>query len=236
METITNRFPKGPVYIIDGFTGFTLNEALKLWKTRYDTFEDFKKDVFGTPDFYDYVQEIWHSIENVSVTEAFGEPNVEKRRVYFNCIGVERLFRLMKPTLIDKQVIKKKRTKWDDNNDPYEYEFEDVYELYEIEGKRLFERNQWGGEPEAIRAVRCRCTTTNREYWLYVPGSRRVNFDTAIDAIAWTIRIGITDPERIYRQGDIIVAKKSSTSQELETWRHYHLNAEQYLSLMYSET
>jgi hypothetical protein len=55
----------------------------------------------------------------------------------------------------------------------------------------------------------------------------------AIRAIAWTIRIDVTNPEKIYRQGDIIVVKKSKDSVET---REYHLDKDQYLQLMYSET
>ncbi len=59
------------------------------------------------------------------------------------------------------------------------------------------------------------------------------NIYDAIRAIAWTVRIDITNPERIYRQGDIIVVKKSNKSVET---REYHLDKNQYLQLMYSET
>jgi hypothetical protein len=96
-----------------------------------------------------------------------------------------------------------------------------------------------------VYAVRCWCTTTNREYWLYVPVEaasdakgwwsldENTKYD-AIQAIAWTVRIDIENPERIYRQGDIIVVKRGeqSTIKSMD----YHLSKEQYLSLMYSET
>jgi len=55
----------------------------------------------------------------------------------------------------------------------------------------------------------------------------------AVSAIAWTIRINITHPKRIYRQGDIIIAEESENS---VITAPYHLNKQQYLALMYSET
>jgi hypothetical protein len=61
----------------------------------------------------------------------------------------------------------------------------------------------------------------------------------AIRAIAWTVRIDVPEQnvEKIYRQGDIIVAKMKDSSKLTEsTMSPYHLNKEQYLSLMYSET
>jgi hypothetical protein len=61
----------------------------------------------------------------------------------------------------------------------------------------------------------------------------------AIRAIAWTVRIDVPEEnvEKIYRQGDIIVAKmKDSAKATKTTLSPYHLSKENYLSLMYSET
>jgi hypothetical protein len=233
-------------YIVNGREGYSLTEALRLWKTKYETdFRDFARDVTSHEslhDFRDFVEFAWHDISPVTVQEALQQTNAEDRRTYFDAIGVEKLFKELQPELKDKQTIKKKRTRWDDNNDPYEYEFEDVYELYEMPGEKLFQANRWGQSPDPVFAVRCWCTTTNREYWLYVPreaatGQRwsgdNANYD-AIRAIAWTIRIDVDMPERIYRQGDIIVVKKGEKTTDNQPARH--LTKEQYLQLMYSET
>ena len=233
-------------YIVNGRKGYDLTTALRLWKTKYQTdFRDFVRDV--TPheslfDFRDFVESMWADIIPVTVQEALSQTNTEDRRNYFDAIGVEKLFKELNPELKDRQVIKKKRTRWDNNNDPYEYEFEDIYELYRMPGEKLYAADRWGNKPNAVYAVRCWCTTTNREYWLYVnkeaaTGSQwgtedDSNYD-AIRAIAWTVRINITNPERIYRQGDIIVAKLSSESKDTAS---YHIDKDQYLSLMYSET
>ncbi len=243
-------------YSVSGVSGIKLTEALQLWKTKFPTFVHFKKAVTKDhpvlKDFQDYVEEIWDSIEKVTAKEAFAQKNAEKRRVYFDSIGVIELFKQVNPELLDKQVIKKKRKRWDDKNDPYDYKFEDVYELYAIDPKQLFkgtkEADSWGfSTTDKYMAVRCWCTTTNREYWLYVPeeacikdGKRKMwgkelkasDYD-AIKAIAWTVRIDITHPEKIYRQGDIIIAKESKDSIEIPP---YHLTKDQYLKLMYSET
>ena len=227
-------------YIVNGVEQWDLTTALRLWKTKYETdFRDFEREVTNHPglhDFRDFVKEMWDDIIPVTVEEALKISNLEQRRTYFDCIGVEKLFKQLDPVLRNKQVIKKKRTRWDNNNDPYEYEFEDVYELYEIEGSKL-------NTPNPVFAVRCWCTTTNREYWLYVPreaaaGNRWPSIYVpdewdAIRAIAWTVRIDVKDPERIYRQGDIIVVKKNTDDDEVAP---YHLSRDQYLQLMYSET
>lgn len=233
-------------YIVNNQQDFTLSEALRLWRAKFPEFADFKKDVIVHPnleDFGRFVEEMWDEIKPVTVEEALQIQNTETRRTYFDCIGVIQLFKNLNPTLRDRQVIKKQRTNWDDDNKEIVRTFEDVYELYEIEGKKLFPKDRWGREPNPVFAVRCWCTTTNREYWLYVTqeaatGQRWFSSGdkaaySAIRAIAWTIRIDISNPEKIYRQGDIIVAKKSEKSKQVSP---YHLDETKYLSLMYSET
>jgi len=93
-----------------------------------------------------------------------------------------------------------------------------------------------------VYAVRCWCTSTNREYWIYVPEEtalgaprwhKEAHCPDAVRAIAWTIRIDISHPERLFRLGDIIVAQESGDSQRVPP---YHLTKEQYVQLVFSET
>lgn len=233
-------------YFISNLGGFTLSEALRYWKAKFETFKHFNREVITharLEAFGAFVKECWESINPITVSEALLEPNMEKRRVMFDCIGVSKLFAELNPELLDKQAIEKIRIRWDAKNKPYPYEYTDIYELYRIPGEKLFiVRETDGNKPNPAYAVRCWCTTTSREYWIYVPEevalgaprwkSKEHNPD-AVRAIAWTIRLDISLPERIYRQGDIIVAVESEDSQTIEP---YHLNKQQYLDLMYSET
>jgi len=243
-------------YVVNGRDGYHLTAALRLWKTKYqDDIRDFFKDVIThdqLQDFGLFVEECWNRIEPVTVEEALQQENTEDRRVFFDAIGIEKLFKSLDPKLLDKQVIDKNRTRWDDELNEYTYTFEDVYELYELDAKKMFKTDRWGNEPrEHIYAVRCWCTTTNREYWLYVPREAALGSTwwagdqdnearaDAIRAIAWTVRIDVPEEnvEKIYRQGDIIVAKmKDKAKATVSTFNPYHLSKEQYLSLMYSET
>lgn len=242
-------------YVVNNRSGFDLTTALKLWKTKYaDDYRDFQKEVItheSLNDFDQFVQECWDKIEQVTVEDALKIENTEERRTYFDAIGIEKLFKSLKPKLLDKQTIKKSRVKWDEEFNEYTHEFEDVYELYEIEATKMFSKDRWGNIPtQNTYAVRCWCTTTNREYWLYVPreaalGATWWNRDSednkpdAIRAIAWTVRIDVPEEnvEKIYRQGDIIVAKMKDSAKATETtFNPYHLSKENYLSLMYSET
>jgi hypothetical protein len=242
-------------YVVNNRSGFDLTTALRLWKAKYaDDYRDFQKEVItheSLNDFDQFVKECWNKIKPVTVEEALKVENTEERRTYFDCIGIEKLFNSLSPTLLDRQVLKKFRTRWDDELKEYTHEFEDVYELYQIDGKKLYDKDRWGNDPSPVFAVRCWCTTTNREYWLYVPREAALgrqwwsttegnseNIPDAIRAIAWTVRVDVPEEnlEKIYRQGDIIVAKIKPRAKLTEYTSEYHLTKEQYLSLMYSET
>ncbi|TXJ29045.1 MAG: hypothetical protein E6Q24_05035 [Chitinophagaceae bacterium] len=230
-------------YAVSAVQGFSLSEAMRLWKTKYPSLTEFSTNVIKHPrlnELGDFVKEQWDNIQPVTVQEAFSENNIEKRRAIFDCIGVVKLFNELQPELLDKQVIHKRQTRWDENNQPYEKEYDDTYELYQLGGEKLFPVSPGGVEPNPVFAVRCWCTTTAREYWIYVPVEAALgdSWDSkpepdAVRAIAWTIRIDITNPNRIFRQGDIIIVEESADSQHVFP---HHLSKKQYLQLMFSET
>ena len=206
---------KNATYAVNGRSGFDLSTALRLWKAKFETVKHFRRDVIihaQLEDFGKFVEESWDDIQPVTVQEALSEKNIEIRSVYFDCIGPAKLFEALEPELLDTKKVKKKRTRWDGSNKDYVHEFEDSYELYRIDSKKLFpDLNSWQ-QPNPIYAVRCWCTTTNREYWIYVPRDVVGSNPDAIAAIAWTIRIDVTNPKRILRQGDIIIAETSEDS------------------------
>lgn len=227
-------------YVVENHRDLSHDQAMRIWKTMYKTFDEFIKAVIiheGMQDFANHCANVWKDFKPVTVTEAFKEKNLEIRRLYFKAIGIENIFRELTPTLVSKTVLKFKNVRYDADNNPYTEMINDAYELYKIEGDKLFpeESSPWRRENADTYAVRCWCTTTGREYWIYVPrwvGSK----NDAIEAIAWTMRINITDPEYIVRQGDILIAKASATSKKLDPGKFHHLDKKQYLKLLRTAT
>lgn len=236
-------------FVIGGQRNFNLDMAMRLWKTKWgddeNGFKVFHRNVIKHPimePMGNYVKEFWNDINPISVEEAFKEKNMEVRRVYFDCIGVEKLFRSLEPKLLDKQTLRKKRARWDEKNKERMTEYNDIYELYQIDGNKLFQEDGNRSNVLSVFAVHCVCPSTDREYWIYVPqeaaigtsaGSNSKGKPNAVAAIAWTIMLNISNPKRILRQGDIIIAEYSEDSKEVPS---YHISEEQYLKLMYSET
>jgi len=224
-------------YRVNGQAGQNYETALRCWKTRHKTYDVFLREVIthdSMKEFAEHVQPIWEDIKPLTTTEAFAERNIEQRRLIFSCIGIEAMFKQMEPELVDRQEIDFKNKRWDKDDKPYFENIKDVYELYKIKGDKLFpEDTDWRRQNSDTYAVRCWCTTTGREYWIYVPLWEGQKND-AISAIAWTMQITISHPEYIVRQGDIIIAKASENSTEYS--RPRHLTKEEYLTLLQSQT
>lgn len=225
-------------YFVENQPNVTYEQATRIWKTMYKTYEEFCKRVIiydGMQEFAEHMSNIWSDIKTVNSKEAFSEKNLEIRRLYFKAIGIEQMFKDLEPTLINREVIQFSNIRYDEKNNPSIDLINDIYELYLIDGKKLFpeETSEWKLRNANTYAVRCWCTTTGREYWIYVPEFIG-NKGDAVEAIAWTFQLNITNPEYIVRQGDILIAKASSSSKECAS--PYHLNKEQYLKLLRSQT
>ena len=226
------------LYTVEGHKNLSHDTAMRIWKTTYADFAEFHRNVIKFDhmnDFRKHCAEIWEEIVPATVKEAFAEPNLEIRRLLFKAIGVAKIFAELDPVLIDKHTLTIENLRWDEKNVARIEHVEDTYELYRIDGKKLFpeEKSEWKTSRANIYAVRCWCTTTGREYWIYVPREVGEKND-AIEAIAWTLQINISNPEKIYRQGDIIISKAGPESQVL--LRPQSLTKDQYLTLLVSQT
>jgi hypothetical protein len=231
---------KNLLFTVDGQRGVPQASAERFYKKMYAEDKEGMMNMLSIigPNmmaFANHLNTIWDEIPELRVTEAFAENNLEIRRLFFKAIGVQNIFAKMNPELIDTQIIKFTNAQWYEDGTPKEPKvIRDKYELYKIEGKKLFpeQANTFRVENATVYAVRCWCTTTEREYWIYVPrwvGEK----EDAIEAIAWTAQLNISEPEWIYRQGDVFIAKASAKS---EFVRPYHLNKDAYLKLLKAQS
>ena len=233
---------KEAVYSINKVSGFTLPMAERIWKTRYESADMAIEAIARHPrlqDLASYIANRWDEIEPITAAEALQEAMIEFRRTMFWAIGVTKLFTSLNPTLLDTVTLVKKNNRWDKNNKPYVQELTDIYELYKIDGATLLgQRNNRNAVD--VFAVRCWCTSTEREYWIYVPQNAAYIYDhktgekpSALKAISWTFNVSTSDIDKIYRQGDIILVK-SKEKPEYNYSRH--LTAEMYTNHLISET
>jgi hypothetical protein len=222
-------------YSVEWYESVPYEKAIRVWKTMYPDFKDFAKNVISCEsmqDFGKHCLDIWDNIEILTPKDAFSETNIELRRVFFKAIGIEKIFRELEPELLHEETLELDNLTWDiTEKQARNNKIKDTYSLYKIKQEKLFgPHRQWNQSD--VYAVKCKCTTTGREYWIYVPsfiGSK----NDAIEAIAWTVRLNITDPEMIYRQGDILVAKASSDSRQVPL---YHLSRKTYISKLVAQS
>ena len=220
---------------------FPFNEGCRLLKLKYDKcpmkeIEDFWEDIVPM-NFKDIA---------VSFT------NTEQRRVGILCLGLEKLVSEVNPRLIKSETIKKETTWVDENGVLQNHKFNDIYELYEVDGS-IWGENERGWNIRNVHYVKCKDTSTDREYFLWVnaqdvysandtresrwysSNENYGNLITPIQSIAWTIQTDIKegDIEKIIRQGDCIMIKKKPNAKKGNV---RHLTEKEYLTLLKEES
>lgn len=135
-----------------------------------------------------------------------------------------------------------KSTTWvSPNGELIQKSFNDIYELYEVEGSKLSEGREGNGwqKIDDVYFVKFKDTSTDREYMIWVD-ARSVwrtnkgieyaptpsNWGEAIrpiQAIAWTFTTNVPEGqiEKMVRQGDCLLVKKKEGEYDLlNTARH----------------
>jgi hypothetical protein len=193
------------------------------------------------------LEDFWDKIEPLTFKEIAKISNLEERRVAIFCLGLEKLTKEVNPTLISRETISK-TTQWvDKNGETIEHTFEDTYELFEVDGSYFSEGLDSWRKMANSHYVRCKDTSTDREYLLWVDiGSVKTTngfnyYDKGFDvnsimAIAWTIQtnIPVGNIEKIVRQGDCILIKPKGKYEPLSRVRH--LTEKEYRTLLVSES
>ena len=203
------------------------------------------------------LNDIWNDIKPMSFTEIAELSNVEHRRIGVLCLGLERLAEEVKPKLLDRQVIKK-TTMWVmPDGTMKEHKFDDVYELFEVDGE-YFNKGQVNSWEKAQNChfVKCKDTSTDRHYfiWVDLQSVYSTNFQrdgytsyssggidddkkkkiNAIHCIAWTIQTNIAygNIKQIVRQGDCIMIKPKDRRVD----KTRHLTEGEYRTLLVAES
>jgi hypothetical protein len=219
---------------------FDFNIGCKVLKAKYDT---------CPTQFGDTLSDMWNDIVPITFQEISKEiKSIESRRVAIGSLGIENVIKQVNPKLVDKQTLSKQTT-WINGEGVLETKkFKDTYELYVVANDDLYkdvENARWFSN-ENVYFVKCKCTSTNREYYIWVDmrSVQRTNRDkgswidkpiNAIQAIAWTIQTNIPEGgiEKIVRQGDCILIKPNTTERFRD---ERHLTEEEYKTLLVAES
>lgn len=193
----------------EGIQFDTLEDLVRLMKLNTDFTWDYVRWYYldlqtDEPEYLqllDEAEKMWHD-ENIkpwTAKEVFRLTNQEQKYLLFSMIGPDQIEQEMNPTLVDRQTLTKKQPRYTvEGKDGHKVtkrfsneqlkedlvEYQDTYELYYFDKSKL-------GTENNVYYVKCKDTSTDRVYYLYVDGTdERCKYD-AISAIAWTMR----DPE-----------------------------------------
>lgn len=154
---------------------------------------------------YDTLIDLFDTVEPFSYIEAFKIENETFRSLVFSSISIRDMI----------ENLDGKRIKTDGKTvtlRTYSHEGEylgdetndNIYEIYEMDASKLLPEDN-DRDSDKIYAVRCWCTTTNKEHWLWIDEQYK---DNPLKAIASTFRIHdnlVPYVSCIKRQGDVLM-------------------------------
>lgn len=226
----------------------TEEETFKYIKLIYGSFDVFNKKIIqkglkeaflneeikkSEEDILKYIEEkrdALTSIEPFSYAEAFNIKIDEFRGLVFNSISVSDMLEELGHTRYKVDGITLTQKKYDkEGNLIDEVEQSNVYEVHEVDGAGL-------GLNQKLYAVKCWCTSTNKEHWLWIEEQYK---DDPLEAIASTFRVHksiIPHIKCLKRQGDILLAELSKDITPKDDDEIIPLTKEQYFEFLNAQS
>ncbi len=152
----------------------------KMGKSKAEVFS-----LFSQEENRLFIQTRFDELSPMTVQDALALQNAEQRMIALTVFTPEEFINNINAELLNEQKIEKKHTRWNENLQPYVYEFVDTYSLYTISAFELGLENS--ARTPSVYFVKCACTSTQKVYYLYVPEDIGKQND-ALVAIAWTYR------------------------------------------------
>jgi len=154
---------------------------------------------FGIGEFIKQISKIYDEVEAFTYTEAFEIESDSFRALVFGSIDISNMINELGCTRIatdGKEVTQKVYSTTGDYLG--DKTFNNIYEVHEVDGTKL-------GLDKPLYALKCWCTTTDKEHWLWIDDSQKMS---PLEAIASTFRVHenlIPYIKEIKRQGDILL-------------------------------
>lgn len=207
---------------------------VRVCKTKNKTIENLRRDYFDSEcpfqkDAVKFFEENWDQIQPYQIGDVFKLTNIEHRRLLFNIFGAENIWDFIKKDseLIKSETVKRDNKRWTADLKEYNEKLEDIYELYKIPLTSMFpEFKNQQRRNEFMYMVKMSCPSTDKMHMIYVPNEVGQKGDP-IESIAWTEMVNITNPGKMYRQGDIFIIEHNKDSVKCEP---RHLTKKEYLS------
>ena len=185
------KYIKGVLTNKERFINRFVNPIKETSKITGRETDKFIKDVIDTYD----------KVEPFTYVEAFKIEDPQFRATVFGSIDVTEMIETLGAKRIATDGKHVNQKVYSESGEFLGYhEFDNIYEVHEVSGEKL-------GLEENLYALKCWCTTTNKEHWLWIEDQYK---DSPLEAVASTFRIHenlIPHIKEIKRQGDVLLVE-----------------------------
>lgn len=216
------------------------NEVIRFLKMIFTNRESFETnflnkikniEYFNTTKFYDEISLLYDTAIPYSFEEAFKIKDNQYRIAVFSSINIREMIEKLGAIRIATDGKTSMQKQYDkDGNYLRTIEMSNVYEIYEVSGEKLALNSN-------VYALKCWCTTTSNEHWLWIDEKYKNN---PLEAIASTFIIHeniIPYIKELKRQGDILFAEMKEGSENIKPEGNIvSLTAEQYFGLLKAQS
>ena len=213
------KFPNRDMFIREVLDGPTL----PLDECPDDTISSFIKNELKAHVLFGY-----DNSKAFSYAEAFELTDTTLRALVFDSINITEMIESLGHERISVKGIPVKRKIYSNTGEFMGYkEYDNIYEVHKVDGSKM-------NIEEPLYAVKCWCTSTNKEHWIWI---EKEYANDPLVAIASTFRIHeniIPHIKELKRQGDIMIVEMNNNLEP--KGKLLPLTPDQYFGLLTAES
>lgn len=160
-----------PISLVDGtkyIKGVLTNKERLINRFIKPIKETSEKSGWETDKFINNVIDTYDQVEPFTYAEAFKIEDPQFRATVFGSINVSEMIETLGATRVATDGKHVNQKVYSESGEFLGYhEFDNIYEVHEVSGEKL-------GLEENLYALKCWCTTTNKEHWLWKIGRAHV--------------------------------------------------------------
>jgi hypothetical protein len=208
-----------------------LHKDVKNQKVDFD--ETVELSLFNCDDAMDELLNAYDDAKPYTYEEAFKIENDEFRAKVFGSIDIVEMIKELGHERIatEGKHLRHKQFSQDGEFQGY-VEYDVIYETHKVNGEKL----NIEGDDSDVYALRCWCTTTDKEHWLWIEDEYK---DNPLEAVAQTFRVHssiIPHITEIKRQGDILLVELDSDISPSDDDEIVPLTSEQYFGFLTAQS
>ena len=226
----------------NNYTRISIDEYIRIVKMKHTSYQNFyAREVVREwnvvpnnhlSSILSLIEKKWKDLVEYNYKDLFTLKDQSTRRFSFNYVGVAEMMKALKAKRISSKGILVKHYKYDNLGNKSTYEKHNVFETYEADFSEIQDLQTW--RPQKAYAVKCWCTSTDNEHWLWIEEQYKNN---PLDAIASTFRVHeniIPHIKCLKRQGDILLCEMKKEVIPEGTVRP--LTSKEYFDLLVAES